>query len=85
MKSASEPGDDAATQGPAGADRHARDGSSYPRKAGQQPRSGYRVGSLSQESLPQRHERGRSFGASLRGVVAAAESVEQIRAVGGHQ
>jgi hypothetical protein len=44
-----------------------------------------RVGSLSQESLPQRHERVGSFGAALRGVVAAAECVEQIRAVGGHQ
>jgi nucleoid DNA-binding protein len=50
-----------------------------------QPRSGYRVGSLSQESLPQRRERGRGFGAALRGVMAAAECVEQIRAVGSHQ
>jgi hypothetical protein len=43
------------------------------------------VGSLSQESLPERRERGCSVGASLRGVVAAAECVEQVCAVGGHQ
>jgi hypothetical protein len=43
------------------------------------------VGSLSQKSLPQCHERGRSVGAALRGVVAAAERVEQVCAVGGHQ
>jgi hypothetical protein len=43
------------------------------------------VRSLSQESLPQRRERGGSFGAALRGAVAAAECVEQVCAVGGHQ
>ncbi len=43
------------------------------------------VGSLSQKSLPERRERGCSVGTSLRGVVAAAECVEQVGAVGGHQ
>ena len=47
--------------------------------------SGYGVGLLSQESVPERDQRGRSVGASLRGVVAAAECVEQVCAVGGHQ
>jgi len=47
--------------------------------------SGYGVGLLSQDSVPERDQRGRSVGASLRGVVAAAECVEQVCAVGGHQ
>ena len=47
--------------------------------------SGYGVRVFSARSRFQRDQRRRSVGASLRGVVAAAECVEQVCAVGGHQ
>jgi len=60
-------------------------GACFPRKADRSGGQATEVGSFGQESLPERREGGCGVGASLWGVVAGAECVEQVCAVGGHQ